>query len=236
MDIVNIAGYRFVELTNLTTWWDQLRAFCEQAGLKGTITLSVEGININLAGNASQIEQFTTYLDTFSEFEGLKFKVSYSEKVPFRRLRVKIRQELIPVNQPRSTLSYQPKYVAPETLRDWLADGKVTMIDTRNEFEYQMGTFDGAVDMSLQNFRDFPEAAANLDNDLKEQPVVIFCTGGIRCEKAAPVMEQQGFKHVYQLEGGILEYFAACGDAHYHGTCFVFDNRVALNSELQTEN
>ncbi len=106
------------------------------------------------------------------------------------------------------------------------------VIDTRNDYEYDLGTFDNAVNLHLDNFRQFPTAVDKLDPALKDKTVVVFCTGGIRCEKAAPYMQQQGFQHVYQLEGGILTYFEECGRAHYHGDCFVFDDRIAVNPEL----
>ena len=157
MNIVNIAGYRFTGLTNITDWSQQLKSFCEQHLIRGTITLSAEGINLNLAGTLENIDAFTAYLCGFPEFSEMEFKRSYSETIPFRRLRVKLRNELIPVNQPGITFSFEPKYVTPTTLRDWIAEGKVTLIDTRNEFEYQIGTFDGAIDLHLTNFRDFPD-------------------------------------------------------------------------------
>ena len=235
MRIVNVAGYRFVKLTNLTTWWEQLLSYGEQLHTKGTIILSSEGINVNLAGDDATIRQFTEYLTSFPELSGMQFKYSYSETIPFRRFRVKIKAELIPTDQPEITFSYQPKYLPPTQLCEWLATDSVTVIDTRNEFEYAIGTFDRAVNLHLTNFREFATAIQTLDAHLKEQPVVIFCTGGIRCEKAAPIMEQQGFQQVYQLEGGILNYFAECGTSYYHGKCFVFDDRIALNSRLQPE-
>lgn len=233
MKILNIAGYQFVELSELTAWWETLLAFCQTNEIKGTIILSPEGINLNLAGIESNLHQLTDYLTSFPEFAQMQFKRSYSDNIPFKRLRVKIKRELTPVKQPGITLSYQPKYVSPKQLKAWLAEGKATLVDTRNQFEYQLGTFDNAIDLNMENFNEFPEAIKQLDPSLKKRPVVIFCTGGIRCEKAAPIMEQQGFSEVYQLHGGILDYFADCGDAHFHGSCFVFDQRVALNSNLQ---
>ena len=240
MSIVNIAGYKFIGLdeSTLEEWRTQLLMFCQQRSLLGSITLSPEGINLNLAGELEAIDQAESFITSFSEFADLSFKRSFSETVPFRRLRIKFRAELTPTNRPGDAENFDAKYVLPKQFKQWMDDWKqnkkkLTLIDTRNRFEKDIGTFDGAVDLDLVNFREFPEAIKQLDENLKKEPVVIFCTGGIRCEKAAPAMEAAGFEEVYQLHGGILDYFEECGDEHYDGSCFVFDHRETLDANLQ---
>ena len=232
MKIVNIASYRFVELTDLPSWQSKLLTVCQAQALKGTVILSSEGININLSGEPHGIEAFTCYLTEFSPFSGMAFKESFSETHAFQRMIVKIRDKLIPGPTPNMA-DFQPKYISPETFKQWLDEKRdIAILDTRNAFEYEIGTFEGAFDLNITNFSEFDEKATRLEPGLKEKPLVIFCTGGIRCEKAAPLLEKQGFNHVYQLEGGILDYFTHCGGTHYQGTCFVFDERSTLDSQL----
>jgi UPF0176 protein len=147
---------------------------------------------------------------------------------------VKIKREIIAFGvQGIAPGRYTSPRVSARQLKQWLDEGKpITLLDTRNNFEVQTGSFDSAVAIGVEDFRDFPKAVSRLPASLKDRPVVSFCTGGIRCEKAAPYLEREGFSQVYQLEGGILKYFQDCGGAHFHGDCFVFDKRVALNPEL----
>jgi predicted sulfurtransferase len=161
--------------------------------------------------------------------------VSESDHQPFNRMLVKIKKEIIafgvcgidPARRPAPRL-------APRQLKRWLDEGRsVTLLDTRNTYEVKLGTFRGARTLGLDHFREFPAAATTLPGNLKDEPVVTFCTGGIRCEKAAPLLEMAGFTSVFQLDGGILNYFAECGGAHYEGDCFVFDKRVAVDSSLR---
>ncbi len=232
MKIVNIASYRFVELTDLSTWKDKLLSVCQSQQLKGTIILSPEGININLSGDSRAVDAFIHYLVEFTAFKGMQFKRSLSEEYAFMRMVVKIKQKLIPGPNPRME-NFEPKYVSPESFKQWLdEEHDIAILDTRNGFEYEIGTFEGAFDLNLTNFSDFSDAIKSLEPSLKEKPMVIFCTGGIRCEKAAPLLEKQGFHNVYQLKGGILDYFTHCGGAHYQGNCFVFDERTTLDSQL----
>ena len=128
---------------------------------------------------------------------------------------------------------YTSPKIAAKELKRWLDEGRpVTLLDTRNDYEVKLGTFKGAIDPDIKTFRGFPDAVRKLPEELKDQPVVMFCTGGIRCEKAGPFMEMEGFKHIYQLDGGILKYFEECGGDHYDGDCFVFDQRVGVDPAL----
>ena len=232
--IVNIAGYKFVHLDNLPTRRHELRQLCKSHQLKGTILLSPEGINLFLAGTPSSTEQFLTDLRTDPCFSDFRVKLSPGDRKPFNRLLVRLKKEIIAfgvdgIDPARRT---SPKLTSKE-LKSWLDEGRpVTLLDVRNNYEVGLGTFENAVPVDIDHFREFPNAVAKLSESIKKAPVVMFCTGGIRCEKAGPFMEQAGFENVYQLDGGILQYFEDCGSAHYRGECFVFDQRVAVNPDL----
>jgi UPF0176 protein len=236
MSIVNIAAYRFYPqpVESLQSRRDRLRATCRQLELKGTILLSTEGINMFMAGPRDAVDSVLAIVRSFPGFEEIPIKESLTDYQPFNRMLVKIKQEIIPVGcqevPPQENAS--PK-IAPERLKQWL-DQKipVALLDTRNDYEVALGTFRGAIDLNLKNFREFPAAAAALPEEIKKQPVVMFCTGGIRCEKIGPYMKGLGFEEIYQLEGGILKYFEECQHEHYDGECFVFDQRVALDPML----
>ena len=232
---INLSGYRFAGLKNLEPLQQELRVLCHRLSLKGTILLSPEGINFFLAGVREAVDEFLAELGKIPGLEGITAKESLSDEQPFRRMLLKIKKEIIafgidgidPVGAPT-------KKIAPHVLKEWLDAGKsVTLLDTRNDYEIRLGTFCGALPAGINHFRKFPEAVQKMPAELKEQPMVMFCTGGIRCEKAGPFMEREGFKKVYQLEGGILDYFKECGGAHYDGECFVFDRRVGVDPMLQ---
>lgn len=233
--IVNIAAYQFAYLDSLPQLRRDLFELCRQQRLKGTILLSEEGINLFVAGQRVGIDALLARLRETPAIAGLQFKESLSADYPFNRLLVKIKREIIPFGvagiDPRH---YTSPRLSPRELKQWLDDGRpVTLLDTRNDFEVRAGTFRSAVAIGIEDFRNFPAAVERLPEDLKRRPVVTFCTGGIRCEKAAPYLETVGFEEVYQLDGGILKYFEECGDAHFQGDCFVFDKRVALDASLE---
>jgi UPF0176 protein len=233
--IQNIAAYRFAPLANLRELRATLLAHCKALQLKGTILLSAEGVNLFVAGNAESIEDVLAHLRGIAGLEGLTAKYSQTAVQPFSRMLVRLKKEIIAFGVPGiDPARYTSRRIAPLQLRQWLDEGRpVTLLDTRNNYEVKLGTFRNALRMDLDHFRDFPEAVARLPEDLKRQPIVTFCTGGIRCEKAAPFLEAQGFREVWQLDGGILKYFEECGGAHYNGECFVFDQRVGLDPALQ---
>lgn len=233
--ITNISGYQFVNLNNLPQLKDELLEFCKSRAIKGTILIGEEGINIMLAADKGAIQQFVHFLHSKTEFADIIFKYSESQQSPFEKMLVKIKKEIVTMGQPDINPAQHPApNLKPKEFKQWLDEGRdLVIIDTRNDYEYELGTFEGAIDLHIENFRSFPAAIAKLDESMKEKPVVVFCTGGIRCEKAAPYMIKQGFKEVYQLEGGILKYFEECKGAHYKGDCFVFDDRVLVNSELE---
>jgi RluA family pseudouridine synthase len=232
--VTNISTYRFAALTGLKELRDELKESCKAWGLKGTILLSTEGINLFVAGSAESIDLLLGRLRTIPGLEDLTPKVSLSESQPFNRMLVRLKKEIISfgVEAVRPADYTSPK-IAPRELKRWLDEGKsVTLLDTRNDYEVKLGTFKGAIDPEIRTFRAFPDAVRKLPEELKDQPVVMFCTGGIRCEKAGPFMEMEGFRQIYQLDGGILKYFEECGGDHYEGDCFVFDQRVGVDPAL----
>ena len=234
MRIVNIAAYKFLPLNDLRSLRARLQSLCKDADLKGTILLSPEGINLFVAGEAHGIERLLEELRSWPGLGDLQPKFSATDTQPFRRMLVRLKKEIIAfgvagIDPARRT---SPKLSAKE-LKRWLDAGRpVTLLDTRNDYEVKLGTFKNALPIGIEHFRDFPQAVARLAPELKKQPIVMFCTGGIRCEKAGPYMEREGFESVFQLDGGILKYFEEVGGAHYDGECFVFDQRVGLDPSL----
>jgi RluA family pseudouridine synthase len=233
---LNIAAYRFVALPaeTLPGLRKQIRDEGIALRLKGTVLLSTEGINLFVAGEVEPARQWLDCLKGLHEFRDLAVKESYSEHQPFNRMLVKIKKEIISLGvkeiEPAERTS--PK-LTPTELRQWLDEGReFLLLDVRNNYEVSLGTFAQALPIGIDHFRQFPAAVAALPHQLKQKPVVMFCTGGIRCEKAGPIMEHAGYQ-VHQLEGGILKYFEVCGDAHYQGDCFVFDKRVAVRPNLE---
>lgn len=233
MHIDHIAGYKFTQLTDLAALQAKFLSKSESLSLMGTILLSNEGININLAGTPEHIREFRSWLPSDKRFANISFHETSAAEQPYRHLKVKIKNEIITLRQPDvDALCDRAPAVTPAELKKWLDEKReITLLDTRNDYEVQFGTFDNAVNLHINDFGHFPDATASLD---KEKPVVMFCTGGIRCEKASLYMLNHGFKEVYQLDRGILGYFADVGGAHYHGECFVFDERVAINPALES--
>jgi UPF0176 protein len=238
MSIVNISGYKFIHLTRLLLLQADLKAVCGRLALKGTILLAEEGINIMLAGTSAAIEDFMAYLQQDTRFNDIQFKKSYSAQIPFGKLKVRIKKEIISIDLPEIDPTKQTAtYLSPTEFKQWLDQGKeMVILDTRNRYEVAYGTFEQAIDLNIDTFKQFPEAVKTLADDMKKKPVVTFCTGGIRCEKAGAALLKAGFEQVYQLEGGQLNYFEHCGAAHYQGDCFVFDERVVVNPQLEVVN
>ena len=240
MEFLNISAYRFVELDDLPVLRETLRRACVEAGLKGTILLAPEGINLVLAGVPERLHNWAAWLRTDVRFAGIEPKESWSDHQPFNRMLVKLKKEIITMRQPQvRPLGVRAPAVRPAELKRWLDAGQddsgraVVMLDTRNAFEVSIGSFEGALNPGIKSFGRFPERVKALESELKDKTVVTFCTGGIRCEKAVLYMQDHGFDNVFQLDGGILKYFEEVGGAHYRGDCFVFDRRVALTPELK---
>ena len=230
---VNIAGYRFCDLPDRDELREPFREACEKNRLLGTILLSTEGINFFLCGDQAGIDGFLNYLESDERFVDIPLKISHSEKLAFRRMNVRLKKEIISMGMDEiRPADYTGDAISPTEFKHWLDEGRdITILDTRNDYEIRIGTFENAVDLDISTFRTFPDAVANSDLD-KEKTVVMFCTGGIRCEKASALMLNQGYQDVRQLEGGVLGYFEEVGGAHWNGDCFVFDRRVAVDPEL----
>lgn len=242
--ILNISAYKFVPLPDAQNLRETLHHRALELQLKGTIVLAEEGINLFLAAPASAVHSFVDGLREDPRFADLQPKESWSAVQPFRKMLVKVKPEIIRMNHPTIRPDADPGGRAPAvdapTLKRWLDQGHddggrpVVTLDTRNAFEVDHGTFERAIDWRIDKFTEFPQALLDHRDELKDKTVVSFCTGGIRCEKAAIFMREAGLPHVWQLEGGILKYFEQVGSAHYTGGCFVFDERRALDSTLAT--
>jgi len=240
VSVVNISCYKFVSLADREVLKADLTARCLALDLKGTILLAPEGINVFLAGSRAAIDAIVTHLRADPRFGDLAPKESLSAEPPFKRMRVRLKKEIITMKHPliRPEAGRAPS-VAAATLKQWLDRGcddegrPVVMLDTRNDYEVAAGTFENAVDYDIGIFSEFPPRLAEHLADYAGKTVVSFCTGGIRCEKAAIHMKEIGIERVYQLEGGILKYFEEVGGAHYRGDCFVFDARETLSEDLQ---
>jgi UPF0176 protein len=234
-EVINLSCYKFAPLEGLEELRTRLQEVTKAQGLKGTILLAPEGINFFLAGTRPQLAAVLELIRAVPGLADVTPKESPSSDQPFKRMLVKIKKEIIafgiegvdPARRPATKIS-------ASQLKQWLDEGRpVTLLDTRNDYEVRMGTFKGAVVPQIWNFRDFPAAVERLPAELKTRPVVMFCTGGIRCEKAGPFMAMQGYTDVLQLDGGILKYFEEVGGAHYEGECFVFDERVGVGPDLR---
>jgi UPF0176 protein len=237
--VLNISGYQFTPVADPPALRDVLHAAAEAGALRGTVLLAHEGVNLFLAGAEAAIDGFLAVLRDQPGLAGFEAKRSWSHEPPFRRLRVKVKREIIRMNQPAiAPQDGRAPALDARTLRRWLDQGHddagrpVVTLDTRNAFEVDRGSFEGAIDWRLAKFSDFPAALQARRGELEGRTVVSFCTGGIRCEKAALYMREAGLDHVWQLEGGILRYFEEAGGAHFRGDCFVFDERIALDASL----
>ncbi|WP_458070468.1 sulfurtransferase [Rhodanobacter sp. BL-MT-08] len=240
MSTVNISAYKFISLDHLPALRERVLERCTALALKGTVLLAPEGINLFLAGAREAIDEFMAWLHADHRFADIVQKESLSETPPFGRMRVRLKKEIITMRLPtvRPEGGRAPAVDAP-TLQRWLAQGhdddgrELLMLDTRNDYETAVGAFDGAVDYALASFTGFPAAIAADRERFDGKTVVSYCTGGIRCEKAALHMQDLGIPHVYQLEGGILKYLEQTDGAHWRGDCFVFDERGAVDKSLQ---
>ncbi|MBX3621220.1 MAG: sulfurtransferase [Rhizobacter sp.] len=237
--VLNISAYLFVPLTDTLTLRESIRSQAAAFSLKGTVLLAEEGINLFLAGAASEVRAFVAWLQQDTRFASLAPKESWSDGVPFGKLLVKVKREIIRMNHPTiRPQSGRAPAVDATTLARWLDTGHdddgrpVVTLDTRNAFEVGYGRFRDAIDWRIDKFSDFPAQVAAHKRELQGKRVVSYCTGGIRCEKAAIYMAEAGIEHVVQLEGGILKYFEEVGGRHYEGGCFVFDGRESLDASL----
>ncbi|UTF61415.1 rhodanese-related sulfurtransferase [Gilvimarinus sp. DA14] len=235
-EIVVAALYKFVLLPDYQNLRQPLLAECERLGLKGTLLLAAEGINGTVSGSRAGINGLLDYLKRDERFADLEHKESLHQDKPFYRMKVKLKKEIVTMGvegiDPKQIVG---TYVKPAQWNELISDPDVLVVDTRNHYEYAIGSFERAVDPETETFREFPDYVnQNLDPQ-KHKKVAMFCTGGIRCEKATAYMKEQGFDEVYHLEGGILKYLEEVPEQEslWRGECFVFDNRVAVNHNLE---
>ena len=240
--ILNIAAYLFVAIDDADALAVRLRERAEADALRGSVLVTPEGLNLFLVGEVSALHGFLGWLRDDPRFAALQAKESWSETVPFARLKVKRKDEIIAFRREHASPLDSGKRapaVAPATLARWIEQGhddagkRLVLLDTRNREEFGFGSFAGALTLPIDNFTDLPDALAAHREALADATVVSFCTGGIRCEKAALWLRHDGMDNLLQLDGGILGYFEAVGGAGYDGSCFVFDERVALDPQLK---
>ncbi len=234
------AFYQFAALPDFRTLREPLRALCADLELKGSVLLACEGINGTLAGGAAAISELVRELRESPLFGGrldnLELKFSTAAAMPFQRLKVRLKKEIVTLGEPQADPTRQVGiYVDPADWNDLMATPDTVLIDTRNSFEVAMGTFEGAVDPGIKSFGQFKEFAARHLDPARHRRVAMFCTGGIRCEKASAYLLSRGFAEVYHLKGGILKYLEGVPEteSRWRGECFVFDERVALGHGLQ---
>ena len=230
------ALYKFVTLEDYEQLREPLLDACLDAGVKGTLLLAKEGINGTIAGSRAGIDRVLAYLKQDTRFSDIGHKESFDDHLPFYRMKVKLKREIVTLGVPGVDPSQRVgTYVKPEDWNQMISDPEVLVIDTRNDYEVGIGSFRGAVDPHTTSFREFPEYVRNNFEPGKQKKVAMFCTGGIRCEKASAFMLEEGFQEVYHLQGGILKYLEEVpqSESLWEGECFVFDNRVSVNHQLE---
>ncbi len=230
------AFYRFTAIADPAAMRQSLLQSAGEHNLRGTLLLAEEGVNGTLAGDRSQIEIFLDRMADTLEIHRITGRWSYAETPPFRKFRIKLRKEIVTLGRPDLNPARQTgNHVGPDEWNRLLARDDVVLIDTRNTYEIEIGTFPGALNPATKNFREFPEFVARHKDEWRDKPVAMFCTGGIRCEKASALLIEEGVNQVYQLEGGILAYLEAQDDEDslWDGECFVFDARVAVDETLE---
>ena len=234
LEFLNVAGYKFEPLENLDSVIPEFQNKCDELGLKGSVYLSPNGINFSIAGTEADIDTYIKFMEEDARFKDIPLKKTFSETQPFRRMKVRLKKEIISLGRDDINPSeLTGDYISPRELFEiYEKKEDVIVLDTRNEYETRVGIFENAIDLQLDTFRDFPSAIETLPEEYKDKQIVMYCTGGIRCEKASAVMMKAGFSDVKQLEGGVLNYFKETGGAYWNGDCFVFDERVALDKEL----
>jgi len=230
------AFYKFVELTDCAALRGPLQQRCEDLGLLGTILLATEGINGTISGAPEKVRRLFERLREDPLFEDLHYKESWATEQPFYRMKVRLKKEIVSLGMagvdPRSKVG---QYVAPEDWNALISRPDVRVVDTRNHYEYHLGSFTGAEDPNTASFRDFPQWVERELDPQRDRNVAMFCTGGIRCEKATSYLLDLGFENVYHLDGGILNYLETVDakDSLWQGDCFVFDNRVTVDHDLE---
>ena len=232
------AFYKFYDLSNLENLQNSFHHFLSKHQIKGTVLLANEGINGTVAGSSNSIEEFKKFLAKENLLPTSDFKISFSKKEPFPKLKVKIKNEIVSIgNDLANPQKIVGEYIQPQDWNNFISQDNVLVIDTRNIYEHSIGTFQNSIQPNTTNFREFPDWVDKLESTSysKDQKIAMFCTGGIRCEKASSLMKAKGYKNVHHLKGGILSYMEKVDESEslWEGECFVFDDRVALNHRLE---
>jgi UPF0176 protein len=230
------AFYKFVGIDDPAALRPRVAEVCAKSGIVGTVLLAQEGINGTVAGPAEGIAAFLAFLRADARFADLVSKESYALEQPFKRMKVRLKREIVTLGQPGADPSKcVGHYVEPKDWNALIAQDDVITVDTRNAYEVMIGTFEGALDPATRSFREFPAYVKNNLDPARHKRVAMFCTGGIRCEKATAYMIAQGFEEVYHLKGGILKYLEEVPpeESRWRGECFVFDERVALGHGVE---
>lgn len=237
--IIVAALYKFVQLPDCAALRDTLQTYCDRLQIKGTLLLAPEGINGTVAGSRASIDALLQQLRSDPRLADLEPKESTAQQMPFGRMKVRIKREIVTLGRPEADPSRQVgTYVEPSDWNRLIQDPDVLVIDTRNDYEFAIGSFAGAIDPGTRSFREFPDFVNNQLGDARARKIATFCTGGIRCEKATAFLLEQGFETVYHLKGGILKYLEQITpeDSLWQGDCFVFDERVSVGHGLQQGN
>ena len=237
-EILVAALYKFVEINDLLSLQDNLYNICEENNIMGTILIADEGINGTISGKHNEIKETISTLMSDNRFSSIEIKYSSTDKQPFHRMKVRLKKEIVTIGLPEINPNKKVgKYVKPEDWNELISDPNVVVIDTRNKYETKIGSFQNALDPETSSFREFPDWVKKFKNseDNKNKKIAMFCTGGIRCEKASSLMKEEGFEDVYHLQGGILKYLETVDreNSLWNGECFVFDQRVCLTDELE---
>ncbi|NBW56667.1 sulfurtransferase [bacterium] len=235
LQILNVSGYHFCYLSDLPTLKDTLLQKGLQLSLKGTVLITPEGLNVFLSGTNDNVHEFINFLcaTTHTHAESYDFKFSWTEKTTFNRFLIRVKKEVIAFDK-MYNFEHKAPYISAQELEDKLDNNEdIVLIDTRNDYEVALGAFKNAIDPNIKSFKEFKNALNKLEH-LKDKTIVTYCTGGVRCEKAAVFLKEEGFKDVFQLKGGILRYFEETPASHYDGECFVFDQRVSVTTKLST--
>ena len=235
-NIVVAALYKFTPFAEFEQYREPILNTMLEHGVKGTLLIAHEGINGTISGTRAGIDAVLNYLRSIEAIGEFVFKESYTDSQPFYRTKVKLKKEIVTMGvEGIDPLQSVGRYVKPHEWNALISDPDVVLIDTRNDYEVQIGTFENAINPQTETFREFPEYVAKTLDPSKHKKVAMFCTGGIRCEKSTAYMRQQGFEEVYHLEGGILKYLeeVPAEESMWKGDCFVFDNRVAVNHNLE---
>src|SRR3989344_1260897 len=222
--------YKYIELNNLNELTEKIKEKCSEIKLMGTILLAEEGINGNIAGTREQLNEFKEFLESIPEFKEMVYRENFSECIPFKKASVRKRNEIVTLGLKEVNVKHRGRHISPQELKKMIQEKQeIVLLDARSNYETKIGKFKNAVTLNIENFREFPKKLNEL-NKFKEKKIVMYCTGGVKCEKASAYLKEKGFKNVFQLNGGIINYINQFPDSELEGRCFVFDKRLSVPS------